>query len=292
MPEGDSVLQLANRLKWMPGREVLHSDFRVPALATASITGERIQAVWPYGKHLFIQAGEQILHTHLKMEGVWAIHAAGSRWRRPGYTARVVLRLSPQHPGGPPIEVVGHELGFVRLYPARDYAAVVQHLGPDILDPCWASEEFRDTGRTGRDEALRRILRRPDRSLGAALLDQRNVAGIGNEYRAEVMFLIGLHPAVPVGRVVEEKVAQALDLARRVMWENRLEPHRVFTGDRRPGMGTFVFGRAAKPCRRCGETIEQSTLGGRFAGWDLVLDAGELERIIWWCPHCQPGGEA
>ena len=124
------------------------------------------------------------------------------------------------------------------------------------------------------------------------MLDQRNVAGIGNEYRAEVMFLIGLHPAVPVGRVGEEKVAQALDLARRVMWENRLEPHRVFTGDRRPGMGTFVFGRAAKPCRRCGETIEQSTLGGRFAGGDLVLDAGELERIIWWCPHCQPGGEA
>src|SRR5699024_10600383 len=106
-------------------------------------------------------------------------------------------------------------------------------------------------------------------------------AGIGNEYRGEVMFLIGLHPAVPVGRVVEEKVAQALDLARRVMWENRLEPHRVFTGDRRPGMGTFVFGRAAKPCRRCGETIEQSTLGGCFAGGDLVLDAGELERIIW-----------
>ena len=65
MPEGDSVLQLANRLKWMPGREVLHSDFRVPALATASITGERIQAVWPYGKRLFIRAGEQILHTHL-----------------------------------------------------------------------------------------------------------------------------------------------------------------------------------------------------------------------------------
>ena len=80
MPEGDSVLQLAERLKWMPGREVLRSDFRVPRLATESLVEETVTAVWPYGKHLFMQFGDRIVHTHLKMEGVWAIHATGSQW--------------------------------------------------------------------------------------------------------------------------------------------------------------------------------------------------------------------
>ncbi len=288
MPEGDSVLQLAERLKWMPGREVLRSDFRVPRLATESLVEETVTAVWPYGKHLFMQFGDRIVHTHLKMEGVWAIHATGSQWRRPSYTARIVLRLSPQHPGGPPIEVVGHDLGFVRMFPSSFYDATIAHLGPDILDPNWSSEMWRDSGRSGRDESVRRILRRPERSLGAALLDQKNVAGIGNEYRAEVMFLLGLHPATPVGAAGAEKVEHAVDLSRRVMWENRWEPHRVFTGDRRPGMTTYVFGRAAKSCRRCGEVVEQSSLGGRFAGGDPDIDSAELERIIWWCPNCQP----
>src|SRR5699024_10808100 len=132
-----------------------------------------VHKVWPYGKHLFMHIGDQVVHTHLKMEGMWAIHAAGTRWRKSAYTARIVLRLSPQHPGGPDIEIVGHELGFVRIFPFARYHDVVAHLGPDILDPEW------DNG--GRDEAIRRILERPERSLGAALLDQKNVAGIGNE---------------------------------------------------------------------------------------------------------------
>lgn len=301
MPEGDSVLRLSNRLQWMSGRMVTHTDVRVPRYATVKLDGQHVHRVWPYGKHLFMHIGEQIVHTHLKMEGVWSIHAAGSRWRRPGYTARIVMRLSPQHPGGPQIEIVGHDLGFVRIYEHGEYGKVIGHLGPDILAEDWADTTVAggsacgadgDLGRgrwsgSGRDEAVRRIMLRPERSLGAALLDQKNVAGIGNEYRAEIMFLLGWHPAVSVGAVGESGVEQAVDLSRRVMWENRLEPRRIFTGDKRPGMGDYVFGRAGKACRRCGEAIEQATLGGRFAGADPDLDAGELERIIWWCPHCQ-----
>ena len=67
------------------------------------------------------------------------------------------------------------------------------------------------------------------------------------------------------------------------MWENRLEPRRLFTGDRRPGMGNYVFGRASKACRRCGSPIHKGFLGGTDAGGD----DGELERVIWWCPVCQ-----
>ncbi|WP_408924726.1 DNA-formamidopyrimidine glycosylase family protein [Corynebacterium sp. YSMAA1_1_F7] len=279
MPEGDSVLQLSNRLQWMAGRTVRHTDIRVPRFATETFDGEQIHRVWPYGKHLFMHIGERVIHTHLKMEGVWAIHRAGQRWRRPAYTARIVLRFSPQYAGGEQIEIVGHDLGFVRVFPVTEYPQVVAHLGPDILAENWADG--------GREEAIARIMQRPERALGAALLDQKNVAGIGNEYRAEVMFLVGMHPEVTVEQVGKGGVEKTIDLARRVMWDNRLEPHRVFTGDRRPGQGTWVFGRAGKACRRCGAAIEQSTLGGRWAGGDPNLDAAELERIIWWCPHCQ-----
>ena len=279
MPEGDSVLQLSNRLQWMTGRTVTHTDIRVPRFATVKLEGQQVHRVWPYGKHLFMHIGDSIVHTHLKMEGVWAIHKAGSRWRKPGYTARIVLRFSPQHPGGQDIEIVGHELGFVRVFPATHYSQVVSGLGPDILDPDWPEN--------GMAESVNRILARPDRALGAALLDQSNVAGIGNEYRAEIMFLLGWHPAIPVQDVGREGVERALRLARRVMWENRLQPVRIFTGDKRPGMGTYVFGRANKACRRCGHAIAKGTLGGKFAGGDRELDAKELERIIWWCPQCQ-----
>ena len=279
MPEGDSVLQLSNRLQWMTGRTVTHTDIRVPRFATVKLDGQRVHRVWPYGKHLFMHIGDSVVHTHLKMEGVWAIHKAGSRWRKPGYTARIVLRFTPQHPGGADIEIVGHELGFVRVFPFAKYAHVVSELGPDILDAGWPED--------GLAESTKRIMARPERALGVALLDQGNVAGIGNEYRAEIMFLLGWHPAVPVKAVGRNGVVSALELARRVMWENRLQPVRIFTGDKRPGMGTYVFGRANKPCRRCGHAIAKGSLGGINAGGNRVLDTNELERIIWWCPQCQ-----
>ncbi|MDN6618262.1 MAG: Fpg/Nei family DNA glycosylase, partial [Corynebacterium variabile] len=200
-----------------------------------------------------------------------------------GHTARGVLRFAPQHPGGPEIEVVGHSLGFVRLFARPDYDGVVGHLGPDILAPDWASTP--PDGHSGRDEALRRILARPERSIGAALLDQRNVAGIGNEYRAEVCFLGGVDPRRPVGTGEDATTTAAhlLDLSRRVMAETRLEPRPRLTGARPPGMGNSVFGRAEKACRRCGSPILKGFLGGV----DADGDEGELERVIWWCPVCQ-----
>ena len=284
MPEGDSVLQLSERMQWMSGRTITRSDIRVPRFATENLAGRTVTDVWPYGKHLFIDFSGRVLHTHLKMEGVWSIHTADTRWRRPGHTARTVLRFAPQHKGGPEIEVVGHSLGFVRLFDRSDYDQVVGHLGPDILAPDWADAT---SGLSHRDEALQRILARPERTIGAALLDQRNVAGIGNEYRAEVCFLAGVDPRRPTGEGegAEETAAHLLDLSRKVMWENRMEPRRLFTGDRRPGMGNYVFGRAEKACRRCGTPILKSFLGGV----DADGDEGELERVIWWCPVCQPG---
>lgn len=274
MPEGDSLLQLSEKMQFIVGREVTHTSVRVPRFATHTFDGLVCERVWPYGKHLFMQFGDEILHTHLKMEGMWAAHLVGDRWRKPGHTARIVLHLSNQPRD---IELVGHWLGFVDIYPASLYNDKIAHLGPDILDPGW---EF--VG--GRGEAIRRILARPERSIGAALLDQRNVAGIGNEYRVEACFIAGLHPARTVADVGIDGVEKVLDIARKTMWANRKSPIRVTTGVRRAGETTYVFGRNGKNCRRCRTSLGKDVLGGVDAGGD----AGELERIIWFCPRCQP----
>ena len=262
MPEGDSVYQLSKRLQFMTGREVLRTSLRVPKYATVRFDGTTCDRVWPYGKHLFMQFGQQILRTHLKMEGTWAMHLAGTRWRKPGYTARVVLELEgAPHPK--PIEVVGFSLGLVEVFPVAEYRERMGYLGPDML-----AEDF------DFDEVAKRIRSRPERTIGQALLDQKNAAGIGNEYRAEICFLAGIDPRSKVSDVDVEAVVK---IARRLMWTNKDSPIRVTTGVRRAGESSYVFGRNHKPCRRCGTLIEQDFLGG----------GEDLERVIWWCPHCQ-----
>lgn len=276
MPEGDSVLRLSTRLQPLVGRVIEHSDFRLPRLATATLTGTTIRRVWPHGKHLFWLCDDRILHTHLRMDGTWRLHPVGTRWSLPARTARVVIRVS----GG--VELVGHDLGLVELWPAQEYETRTSHLGPDPLADDWLT-----TGRwspTGRDEAVRRLTgaATAGHSIGEALLDQRIIAGVGNEYRAELCFLLGVHPGTPAGRLDGEAV---VDLVSRVMRGNLTSPVRTFTGDHRPGHTSFVFGRKGSPCRRCGSAI----LGGSLGGATTVTDprAGQ-ERIIWWCPRCQP----
>lgn len=256
----------------MAGREVLATQLRVPSYALADFSGREVAEIWPHGKHLFMRFGEQILHTHLKMEGSWAIHLKGDRWRKPGHTARVVLQLAGQpHPR--PIEVVGHSLGMVRVFPSNRYRETMGYLGPDVLGPDWLVD--------GRAIARDRLVAQPGRPIGTALLDQKNLAGVGNEYRAEICFVCGIHPATPVSRV---DIDQVLDVTRRLMWANRKSPLRVTTGVKRAGENSYVFGRNHRPCRRCGTVITKAMLGGA----DLGGQSDELERVIWWCSNCQP----
>ena len=324
MPEGDSILQLSQRLQFLVGKQVTRTSIRTPRFATQDFTGACCQKIWPYGKYLFMLFDEQILATHLKMEGTWALHLAGDRWRKPGHSARVVLQFAHQPRD---IEIVGHQLGMVRVFPAADYNLFIGALGPDILAADWddpgaessadtksrqntkvtpdikvtpdtenlpdaknipeTSNNTNKTARNGKSEALRRIMRQPERPIGTALLDQNNLVGIGNEYRAEICFLAGLHPASRVAALGSQRVAEILDIARRIMWANRNEPVRVTTGIKRAGETTYVFGRNHRPCRRCRSLIESDVLGGpdqkNRGGTD-----DELERIIWWCPRCQP----
>lgn len=264
MPEGDTVYRSAARLhSALAGKTLTRSDFRVPALATKDLSGAAVDRVRPVGKHLFIDlsgAADRRLsiHSHLMMEGAWHVYARGEKWRRPGFTARVVLRAGDT-------EAVGFDLGVLEL--TADPEAAVAHLGPDLLGEDW-----------DRVRAAENLAADSDRALGLALLDQRVMAGIGNIYRNELCFLAGLHPAVPVS-AVPDPVALA-DSAHRLLTANALTPVRSTTGERRRGREMWVYGRDRRPCRRCGSAIVRGSLGSGTGP--------AAERVIYFCPTCQP----
>ena len=185
MPEGDTVWRTALHLdQALSGTVLRGTDFRVPAHATLDLAGQPVVATLARGKHLLTRIGDDLtLHTHLKMEGSWHLYRPGSPWRRPAHEARVVLRTEEW-------TAVGFALGVVEVVPRNDEDTVVGHLGPDLLGPDWDE-----------DEAAAAAARRPHRPVADAILDQRNLAGLGNLYKNELCFLAGVHPRLPVGEV-------------------------------------------------------------------------------------------
>ncbi|MDP9240971.1 MAG: DNA glycosylase, partial [Actinomycetota bacterium] len=135
---------------------------------------------------------------------------------------------------------------------------------PDLLDPA-----------ADLAEAVRRLLDRPDRAVGPALLDQRNLAGIGNLYKSEVLFLSGVSPWTPVGEVAGPD--QLVGLARRLLRANKDRWEQITTGETAPGRQHWVFERAGRPCRRCGTPIRSAEQGDP-----------PYQRFSYWCPRCQP----
>lgn len=256
MPEGDTVWRAARRLDALAGQTLTRSDFRTPGLATRDLVGRQVVGTHTHGKNLLTRIeGDVTLHSHLRMEGRWAIHPIGTRWRRPAHTARVVLRTEA-------LEAVGFSV-HLRLVATSQEATLVGHLGPDLLADDFAAAE-----------AEHRIRRHPQVPIGIALLDQRNLAGIGNVYRAELCFLSGLDPWTPVAQVAE--LGSVLDRARTLLLANRDRTERITTGRDRIGERLWVYGRRG-PCLRCGTPIRRGELG------ELAQD-----RIVWWCPTCQP----
>jgi endonuclease-8 len=261
MPEGDTVWLAGKRLhEALAGQVLTTSDFRVPQLATTDLTGRRVLEVVARGKHLLTRVeGGVTLHTHFRMDGTWHLYRTGERWRGgPAWQVRVVLANEEW-------TAVGYRLPVVELLDTDDESRVVGHLGPDVLGPDWDA-----------DEAVRRLLGDPDREIGMALLDQRNLAGIGNMYRVEALFLRGLTPWVTVADVPD--LPALVDLARRLMLANRGHVEQITTGSKKRGETHWVFERQGRPCRRCGTPI-------------LSAEQGEApqQRLTYWCPHCQLG---
>lgn len=259
MPEGDTVWRAARRLDAaLTGKVLTTTDFRVPQHATLDLAGRVVDGTVSHGKHLLTRIGDHTLHTHLKMEGVWHVYDPGGRWRRPAHMARVVLEADG-------VQAVGFSLGIVEVVPRDAEDTVIGHLGPDLLDP-----------EPDLDEAVRRVLARPEREVFLALLDQRNLAGLGNEYVNELLFTMGLHPRRPVGEVRD--VTRLVARGRQMLDVNKDRMARSFTGSTRTGEERWIYSRERRPCRRCGTRIRAGLLG----------DDPTRERDYFFCPSCQP----
>jgi endonuclease-8 len=262
VPEGDTVYLSARLMhEALAGRTLTRAELRVPRHATADLVGMAVTEVTPRGKHMLTRFDSGLtLHTHFKMEGSWRLFRDRERWTGgPDWQIRALL-------GTPDTTAVGYRLAVVDLLKTVDEHTVVGHLGPDVLGPDWDE-----------DEAVRRLSREPDRPIAEALLDQRNLAGIGNLYKCEVLFLRGVSPWTPVRDVAD--LAALVRLGRRLLVANKDHWDQTTTGDRRRGRSTYVFGRQRETCRRCGTPIRHDKGAG------TAVD----DRETWWCPSCQPG---
>lgn len=262
MPEGDTVFLAGKMLeKALSGRVLRRTEFRHPALADADLTGRQVLGVRTAGKHILTRfSGELSLHSHLKMDGAWRFYRTGQRWRDPAHEVRVVLADEA-------VQAVGVRLHDLQLLPTGEEDRLVGHLGPDLLDPQWTDEH------TAR--AVAGLTADPGRELGQALLDQRLVAGIGNLYKCEICFLLGVTPWTPVSGVDAHR---AVALARKLLLANAWRHEQSTTGELGRGRQQWVYERTRQGCFRCGGPVKVATQGEDVFG-----------RPTWYCPRCQRG---
>jgi endonuclease-8 len=261
VPEGDTVWLTAQRLdRALRGRVLTVFELRVPALATADLRGTAVSEVLACGKHILIRFdGALTLHNHLRMDGSWQLAATGQRHRgRPEHLIRAVL-------GNQAWTAAGYRVHDLRLVRTSEEDQLVGHLGPDLLGPDWDATE-----------AARRLAAHPLRPIGESLLDQRLLAGIGNLYKAEVLFIERVNPWMPTAEV--SNLAAIVSTAHRLLRMNRDHPEQSTTGSTRRGSEHWVYLRTGQPCLRCGTAIASAEQG-----------EPPRQRRTFWCPSCQPG---
>ena len=247
----------------LAGRVLVQTDFRVPQLATTDLSGQTVTEVVSRGKHLLTRTDAGLtVHSHFRMDGTWHLYRAGSRWSGgPAWQVRAVLANADW-------QAVGYRLPVLEVIRTDAEDDVVGHLGPDLLDEHW--------GDAHAAEALRRFTARRDHELGLVLLEQRVMAGVGNLYKAEVCFLLGLSPWTLVRDVPD--AARAVALSRELLLRNKDRPEQSTTGELGRGRDHWVFERGGKRCFRCGTRIVVGEQGD-----------GVYARVAYWCPRCQPG---
>jgi len=269
VPEGDTLFRTAAGLRpHLVGRAVTaaRANGPGPVPQVHRLIGHRIDAVEAQGKNLLIRFdGGLEVRTHLRMNGSWHRYLPGERWRRPPSRARLILEV-------PGAVAVCFDAPVVELFETR---AAAQHrslgrLGPDLLAPDFDAAE------------AHRRLRDPSRAtteIAVVIVDQRALAGIGNVYKNEILWMERVSPFIPVAEVDEETLDRLIATARRLLVANAATtngPERVTTaGDRGAPGPLYIYGRARRPCRRCRSPIRSTRQGT------------DLPRTTYWCPTCQ-----
>jgi endonuclease-8 len=258
VPEGDTIHRIARSLHAaLAGTRVRRLELRGRSgpRAERPRSGATVTGVEARGKHLLITFDDGVvLHTHLGMHGSWHLYRRADRWKRPGTQARVILEVD----GG--TTAVCFAPSLVETTRGAQRPRLVDDLGPDL---CRDDPDL--------DDALARLARLdPATELGVALLDQRVAAGIGNVYKSEVCFACRVDPFTPVGALDVQLRRALLETASRLLRANLTTARR-----RTVDGGLAVYGRARRPCRRCGTPIR-------------TRRQGEGARSTYWCASCQP----
>jgi endonuclease-8 len=274
MPEGDTIFRAARSLhNVLSGHAVTRFETAYAHLDRVNvdtpIVGRIVEKCESAGKHLLIRfSGDLILRTHMRMNGSWHLYRHGERWWRGPQAMRV--RIDTADWVAVAFNVPVAEFVTPRQLETRDPVAM---LGPDLL-----GAEF------DRDEAVRRIIASGARPIAMTLLDQRIVAGIGNVYKSEVLFMLGVHPEVPSSAVPQPTLEKMMDTARNLLRDNVIEgtsPRiqtyrnlRQLSAASEHDESLWVYGRRDKPCRKCSTPIAMKKMG---------IEA----RSTYWCPTCQ-----
>jgi endonuclease-8 len=274
MPEGDSIFRAARSLhRVLAGHPVTRFDTAYAHLDRVNvdtpIVGRLIERCESAGKHLLIVfSGDLILRTHMRMNGSWHLYRHGERWWRGPQAMRVRLDTAD-------FVAVAFDVPVAEFITTKqlETRGPVAQLGPDLLGATFDG-----------DEALRRIVASGARAIAQTLLDQRIVAGIGNVYKSEVLFLSGVHPDTPSSAVPPDMLRRMMEIARGLLQDNvvdgtspRIQTYRNLR-QLNPASehddSLWVYGRRGKPCRKCGTPIESRKMG---------IEA----RSTYWCPTCQ-----
>jgi endonuclease VIII len=273
VPEGDTIYRTAAVLRRvLEGKTLTGFTASAPAVAAqahGSLAGWVVQEVTPRGKHLLIRLREGqgepprtlVLHSHLGMHGSWHAYQIGVTWKRPRRLAQVVLSVADA-------EAAVFNAPVVELLSDREFARhpALAALGPD------ASADSFDS-----DEALRRLKRRPDLSIGEGLLLQSMVAGLGNVFKSEVLFVERVNPFASIGDLADDALDRLLARSRTLLVLNHQGMPRRTRGSLDPDGRLWVYRRSGLPCWVCGSEIRM-----RRQGADL--------RSTYFCPRCQQVG--
>lgn len=266
MPEGDTIYRTARTLRAaLAGRTITRFETVFPQLTRidhqSPIAGRTIENVVSEGKHLIITfSGDLHLRTHMRMHGSWHIYKPGERWRMRRSDMRIVIETGAW-------VAVAFNVPVAEFHDSASLARQddLANLGPDFLGETF---DF--------DEAQRRIRSQNDEEIANVLLSQRVVAGIGNEYKSEVLFLARIRPFTRVANLTDDQLRHVLELARKLMIANvtKRSPGRATTFSLDRNQQKYVYGRGGKACRRCGSVVQYAKQGPDARG-------------TYWCEKCQ-----